>query len=195
MESIIEILKKAGVSVPQNAESEIVKAVNENYKTIAEFDRRKNQDQQRIKTLEDNVNTLSDKITSLSVDGKEVEDLRQKVADFEAAEAARKSKEEAEMQLTAMKKRFDPLSGERKFLNEGTENWIFEKFQAAVTEKNNAGRSDSDIFEEIVKDQNVFANPQQRNIVLPPASGSQNTNKAVLDELYGDNPFYQNKGV
>lgn len=109
-------------------------------------------------------------IETLKGNGEDVEKLRQTISDYETKEKNRADAEAKAKELEALKARFNPLKKDNKFLNEGTEKWMFEEFSKALTLEENKGKSDTDIYEAIAKDKNIYENPNSK-FVNPPASG------------------------
>lgn len=172
MKDILEILKENGIEVEESKHSEIRKAVSENYKAINEHNK-------KVEKLTEQVNSANETITELKgkledAEKVDVKALQDKIKEFEDAEEVRKQKETAAKEQEALKARFSPLKGENKFLNEGTENWMFEEFKKAIVLEENKGKSDSDIFAAITKDKNIYENPNSK-FVNPPAAGGNGT--------------------
>lgn len=63
----------------------------------------------------------------------DVEALQKKITDYEQAEQTRKQEETAAKELQALKERFAPLKGEHKYINEYTENAMFDEFKNALS--------------------------------------------------------------
>lgn len=165
MKDIFEILKDNGIDVETEKQADIRKAFAENYKTINEHNK-------KVEKLTEQVNTANDTITDLK--GKledanqvDVKALQDKIKEFEDAEADRVQKENAQKETEALKARFNPLKGENKFLNEGTESWMFGEFKNALNLEENKGKSDAEIFAAITKDKNIYENPNTK-FVNPP---------------------------
>lgn len=155
MKNIIEILKEQGIEIESDKEKELSKAVAANYKTINEFNSVTEKLKTEISDKETAINTLNEQINSLS-DTSELDGLKQKVKEYEEAEQANKERIEQQKAYDADKTRFDKLKGENEYYNEGTEKWVFEDFRKAISADENKGKSDSEIFEALVKDKDVF---------------------------------------
>lgn len=173
MKDIFEILKDNGIDVEAEKQADIRKAFAENYKTINEHNK-------RVENLTEQVNTANETITDLK--GKledaskvDVKALQDKIKEFEDAEADRVQKENAQKETEALKARFSPLKGDNKFLNEGTESWMFSEFKNALTLEENKGKSDADIYAAITKDKNIYENPNGK-FINPPADGGKTEN-------------------
>lgn len=169
MKDIFEILKDCGIEVAEDKRSDVRKAVAENYKTINEHNKSVEKLTEQVNTANGTINDLNGKLEDANkVDVKALQD---RIKEFEDAEESRKQKEAAQKETDALKARFEPLKGENKFLNEGTENWIFGEFRNALDLEENKGKSDADIFADITKDKNIYENPNTK-FIQPPVHGS-----------------------
>lgn len=98
MKNIEQILKDAGIEVTDEQKSSINKAVAENYKTIAEFDKQV----KKTETAESNAETLQTQLndaqeTIKGFDGVDVEKLNKDIADWKAR--AEKAEKDAEAKI------------------------------------------------------------------------------------------------
>ena len=77
MKNIIEILKESNIELTKEQQESITKLVNENYKTIAEFDKQK----EKLSLAENNAKEIQTKFDDFkkSYDGVDVEELRNKI--------------------------------------------------------------------------------------------------------------------
>ena len=77
MKNIIEILKESNIELTKEQEESITKLVNDNYKTIAEFDKQK----EKLSLAENNAKEIQTKFDNLkkNYDGVDVEELRNKI--------------------------------------------------------------------------------------------------------------------
>ncbi len=191
MKDIFEILKDNGIEVEESKHKDIRRALNEHYIAV-------NEHTKKIDSLNEQISTANDTITDLK--GRledaakvDVKALQDKIKEFEDAENVRKQNETAAKEIEALKTRFSSLKGENKFLNEGTENWIFEEFKKAISLDENKSKSDADIYAAITKDKNIYENPNRR-LTSPKVGGSstQKGDEAYLSKFYEGNPFYKN---
>ena len=185
MKDIFEILKGHSIEVPEDKIAEIRKAVAENYKTINEFNTRVDKLNDDLKTANKTITDLNDKIKEF--DGVDIKGLQDTIQKYKDDEAARKDAEEKAATLKALKDRFAPLRGDKEFLNEGTEQWMFSEFEKAVALDENKGKGDTEIFEAITKDKNIYKNP---NTVYqnPPAGGGASDDDAKARAVMGLSP-------
>lgn len=77
MKNIIEILKESNIELTKEQEESVTKLVNDNYKTIAEFDKQK----EKLSLAENNAKDIQTKFDKFkeSYDGVDVEELRKKI--------------------------------------------------------------------------------------------------------------------
>jgi hypothetical protein len=129
------------------------------------------------------LNAANDTIAQLKKDGEDTEKMKKTIADYEAKEQKRLDDEKAANELKALKDRFTPLKGDKSFLNEGTENWIFEQFKSALSLDENKGKSDADIYEAITKDKNIYATPNKK-IEIPSVGGAKQDEKTEFKHFF-----------
>lgn len=194
MKDIIDILKDSGIEVAEDKTTDLRKAVAEHYKTINEFNKKLD----KLGDYEKQLSTANDTITDLkgklqNAEKVDVEALQQKIADYEQAEQTRKQDEKAAKELQALKDRFAPLKGEHKYINEYTENAMFDEFKNALSLDENKGKSDSDIYATITKDKNIYENPNQRLVIPPVRTNGKHTDSEYMTQFYADNPYYKEK--
>ena len=181
MKDIFEILKDNGIEVPEEKHKELRRSLNENYIAINEHTKKLEKANEQINSANDTITDLKGKLEDVSKVN--VKALQDKIKEFEDAEEARKQNESAAKELEALKARFAPLKGENKFLNEGTENWIFGEFKNALTLEENKGKSDADIFAAITKDKNIYENPNPK-FINPPVGGGKGAEKAEFKRFF-----------
>ena len=91
MKNITEILKDVGVEVPEDKQSELNRALSENYKTVAEFDKKlRKSDEERDAWRE---RAEAAEKTLEGFDGVDIETMNRELADWKrkAEEAEKKS--------------------------------------------------------------------------------------------------------
>ncbi len=169
MENILEILKSANVELTEDQKKTVTEAVKKSYRGIEEFEDKKN----RILELKKLNDDLSEKIKNFDGDKSKLEDLQKKLADFEAAEVKRKEEQQAAELEKTIRERFAPLKGDNEFYNSYAEKETYEEFKKAVSDKTNAGRSDSDIYAAIIKDKDVYK-PKEK-FINPPVGGESSS--------------------
>lgn len=188
MKNIFEILTENGIEIPEEKKDTIKRSVFENYKTVKEFETQKN----KLDTATETINGLQTEIETLKTSGADVEELQKRLTEYENAETERRNREAEEAKTAALKSRFSPLKGEKIFLNEGTENWIFSEFVKALDEEKYKGKGDTEIYEEITKDKNIYTNPNSSFKTPPVGSCSQDSgDESYLQSYYKGNPFFK----
>ena len=184
MKDIFEILKDNGIEVEADKQADIRKAFAENFKTVNEYNK-------KVEKLTEQLNSANDTITDLNTkledaNKVDVKGLQDRIKEFEDAEETRKQNEAAAKETEALKTRFSSLKGDNKFLNEGTENWIFGEFKNALELEENKGKGDAEIYAAITKDKNIYENPNK--MVNPPAGtpgGKADQRTATLMKAMG----------
>lgn len=170
MKDIFDILKDNGIEVADETKTDLRKAIAEHYKTVNEVNKKVEKYEERLSTAYDTITDLKGKLQN--AEKVDVEALQNKIADYEQAEQKRKNDEAAAKANEALKGRFAPLKGEHKFINEYTENAMFDEFKKALDLDENKGKSDSDIYAAITKDKNIYENPNK--LIIPPVGSPSN---------------------
>jgi hypothetical protein len=183
MKDLFTILTENEIEVPEEKKTAVKKAVEENYKTINEF----NKKVEKLTTAEETIKDLNDKIGKIEADGTAIDELKQKVADYEKAEADRKDAEEKAKKTAALRKRFDGLKGDKEYVGGGDDGYIakgiFGEFCDALSDEANQGKSDSEVYEAIIKDRPIFVNPNQ-TLDMPEANPDGNTEKPKFKNFF-----------
>lgn len=179
MKDIKAILAEHELS--DDARASIEKAVVENYRSIEEVEKRR----ARISELEAQNTELSEQVKALEGDGEQLEALRKQVADFEAAETARKEAEAEKAKRDSFRSVFDAAVGEREFANQLVADTVFERVYKAC--QSDAGTGAKDALEAAVKDADgIWKNPQQDPKKMPNpddvSAGRQKTAQEEKDE-------------
>lgn len=121
----------------------------------------------KVKGYEAKIGELESKTGDSESIKNELETLKKTIEE----ENNKKQVEESERLLTEnIRKTF----GDKKFINEFTQTAIENSIKEALKKQENAGRSATEIFEELTKDKDgIFANPNQV-IDIPGANGLDN---------------------
>jgi len=143
--------------------------------------------------LEDLQKQLSDKesmIADLSekakaIDGTEatLKELQNKITTYEQTEQAKIEQEKQAKINQELLERFSAIKGEQKFNHDLVEKGRFEEFKKALADEQFKGKGDSDIFQAIVKPEDL-ANPQQQPIIMP--GGNIGTHKSLESMSYDE---------
>lgn len=159
-----EFLKELGLT-----EEQIGKIQAESGKDVQKEKDKAADIQAKLDEANNQITALNESIKGSEGDAQKIKDLQAKVEGYEKAEKDRKAAEEAAAKEAGIRARFDGLKGANQYLNEGTETWILNEFKKALDVKENAGKSDADIYASVIKDKNVFAGKQK--LTIPPAKG------------------------
>ena len=182
MKDLFTILADNQVEITDEQKSAIKKEFNENYKTIAEFNKKVDEIKTKDEELDAKgkaIDEMKTQIEALESDNAGIEDLKSKIADYEKAEQDRKDNAEKEKKIEGLKARFSPLKGDKNYFNEYVENGIFEEFCKALDDEANTGKSDAEIYEALTKDKNIYANPNQVVDIPGASSGGEKENDAI----------------
>ena len=98
----------------------------------------------------------------------EMENLKQKITDFEAKETARIEQEKATKAEQTLNNNILAVFGDRKFSSEYAKNGLLSDIKAEMKKEENQGKGIKDIFEELTKDKTgIFENPNQFQDMTP----------------------------
>lgn len=114
--------------------------------------------------LEDNKTTISELKSQIEKSPKsdEMENLKNKIAEYEKNEADRTAKQKAKEEDDILTKNITDVFGDKKFVNDFTKNAIMNEIKTALKDSANMGKSAKDLFEEITNGKDgIFANPNQ----------------------------------
>lgn len=112
--------------------------------------------------LEDNKNTINDLKSQIEKAPKsdEMENLKNKIAEYEQKEADRTAIEKAKAEDDILTKNITDVFGDKKFVNDFTKNAVMNEIKTALKDSANMGKSAKDLFEEITNGkEGIFANP------------------------------------
>ena len=93
-----------------------------------------------------------DTITKLEESAEDVAGLKATIEEYKQKELEAKKAHEAEVYEKNMQDRFNAIVGDSKFVNEFTKAGAYDEFKKAISDTANAGKSDKDIYSELVKD-------------------------------------------
>lgn len=187
MKDIKAILSEHGENLTSEQVEKITEAVNSNYKTINEYQKKT----ERISQLETKNEELTEQVGNLKGDSEEVEKLRSQVELYMQEEKDRKEKEEAQAKRDQFKQVFDSAVGERVFANDLVRESVFDRVYKKCSEDTGAGAKET--LESLTKDMpGVWENPQHAVHMMPNAADiSTITNdsaaaakKSLLSQLF-----------
>lgn len=171
MKDIKAILSEHGEGLTDEQAKAIADAVNANYKTINEYQKKTD----RLTELEKQNATLTEQVGNLEGEGEELKKLRTQVEEFEEAEKQRKAEDEKAQKREAFKAVFDAAVGEREFANDILRESIFERVYNKCSEDTGAGAKET--LDELTKDMpGVWENPQSAPHKMPNAADVTTSN-------------------
>lgn len=188
MKDIKAILNEHCEGLTEEQITAVTKDVIANYKTINEFNDKK----ERISQLEAQNKELSEQVGNLQGDSEEIVTLREQVKAFEDAENTRKEQEEADKKREAFRAVFNDAVGDREFANDLMRDVLFERVYDKCADDTGIGAKDA--LESLTKDMTgVWVNPQNAPHNMPNAANvSTNQNddtaaaakRSLLKELF-----------
>lgn len=146
---------------------------------------------------ENSFNTLTQEFETLKTNNANAADWEKKFNDL-SAEIAEKEKQaklerEAKEKADMIESRFNTVVGDRKFTHEAIKADYLHKFGEALDNKDFMGKSDADIFHELIKDDKNALENVQMQLNMPggqPAGGANQEPKSLLEALQAQ---YENK--
>ena len=119
----------------------------------------------KLSAANETIKALEGQLEQLKAAGKDADVLTSKIAELQKIIDDRKATDEANAAEAAALERFNAAVGEKKFINEFTQKGIFDEFRAAMADKTNAGKADTDIFKGLTENRaGLFESPQSVNI-------------------------------
>ena len=114
----------------------------------------------------------------------EMENLKQKITDFEAKETARIEQEKATKAEQTLNNNILAVFGDRKFSSEYAKNGLLSDIKAEMKKEENQGKGIKDIFEELTKDKTgIFENPNQFQDMTPMEDIDNTVSKETFDKM------------
>ncbi len=120
------------------------------------------------------ITELTEKAKALDGTESTLKELQDKIAAYEKGESERIEAEKQAKINQELLERFNAIKGEQKFNHDLVEKGRFEEFKKALADEQFKGKGDLDIFQAIVKPEDL-ANPQQQPIIMPGGSNTQPT--------------------
>ncbi len=146
---------------------------NEIDKTKEEFKTEIDGYKEKIKTLEESVETLPD--------SNELEELKTELQKMKEAEEERTKLAKQEEEDKALTSKIIEVIGEKEFVNDYTKKSVINEIKSAINDEANKGKSYKDIFEELTKDkEGIFVNPN--TVEIPPAGDINKTSSREAHE-------------
>ena len=138
------------------------------------------EDIEKYKTTIDDLKGQIEKAPS----SEEMENLKQKITDFEAKETARIEQEKATKAEQTLNNNILAVFGDRKFSSEYAKNGLLSDIKAEMKKEENQGKGIKDIFEELTKDKTgIFENPNQFQDMTPMGDIDNTISKETFDKM------------
>ncbi|MBO5831548.1 MAG: phage scaffolding protein [Alistipes sp.] len=158
MKNIIDILREAGVDVPEERQASVTKTVADNYKTVAEFEKVAKKRDEYKESLENVEGQLK------GFEGVDVDNLKGQISSLTAQLEREKQERQADSARAKREANVQAFLSGKKFINGITETSIREQILTALGE--NTGESVEQVFSRITTDDN---GEQLPNIFAPEA--------------------------
>ena len=114
----------------------------------------------------------------------EIENLKQKITDFEAKETARIENEKTAKAEEILNNNILAVFGDRKFSSDYAKNGLLADIKAEMKKEENQGKGIKDIFDELTKDRtDIFANPNQFKDMTPMGDIENTVSKEAFDKM------------
>lgn len=112
--------------------------------------------QAKLDTATADLTAAKSTITQLEASKGDVEKLQKEIDDFKAAEKQRNEAAAAAAARAAIETRFDAVAKGKTFVHDMVRSGVLGDFEKALADKANVGRSDADVFGDLVKDKGYF---------------------------------------
>lgn len=152
--------------------------------------------QAKLDTANADLTAAKNTISQLEASKGDVEKLQQQIDSYKAAEDQRKQEAEAAEARAAIESRFNAVANGKTFLHDMVRKGVLDDFEKALADKANIGRSDADVFGDLVKDKGYFKpeNGGSENMGgANPNAGGTGDDSALSDADYYAKVFAKNK--
>lgn len=109
-----------------------------------------------LKAAQDALATANATIAEMEKNKGDVAALQKQIDDYKAADEARKQAEQAAQARQQLLSRMDAVMNGRQFIVDELRDLVADRFQEAINDRANVGRSDADVFEALVRDKGYF---------------------------------------
>lgn len=111
----------------------------------------------------------------------DLENLKNKIADFEKKEADRVAREEKEKADKTLTSNILAIFGDKKFTSEYAKNGLLADIKSELDKEENKGKGIKDIFDTLTKDRtDIFVNPNQVQDMPGMGDSEENTTKKEI---------------
>lgn len=136
-----------------------------------------------IANYKNTINDLKDQVQK-APDSKEIENLKNKIADYEQKETDRLAKEKAEKEEQALNTNILNVFGDKKFTSDYAKTGLMNDIKLELKKDENKGKGINDIFNELVKDRtDIFANPNQVKDMAGMGDVDTDVSKEAFDKM------------
>ena len=151
-------------------------------------------------TASNELKTAKETIAELEKNAKNADDLQKVIDQYkqeqEKREADAKAAEERAERFGRFEKAHSEVGKDAKWLNDFTRDGIFSKFEAALADAGNKGKSDVQIYESLVKDDKglrpgLFEAKATASGTQPGMGGNAGGAANYAEKKYENNPFVQ----
>lgn len=130
---------------------------------------------EQLEDVKNQLNTANETIKSF--DDMDVDGIKKELQDYKDKEAQRIADEEKAIKEKELTERIEKAFGDSHFINDFTRKQLISDMKTALEDKANVGKSDTDIFYALTKDQeNIFVNPNQPTEIPPMGEVGQTQN-------------------
>lgn len=122
----------------------------------------------KVKELNGTIANLEKQVEELKEADPEA--LQKKIDELQKNIDDRKKADEDAEKESRLSERFNAATGDKKFINDFTKNGVLGEFKKALDNEENKGKSDKEIYEDLVKDRDgIFQNPNN-SVDIPPSN-------------------------
>ncbi|MGL5511906.1 MAG: hypothetical protein ACRDBM_01535, partial [Sporomusa sp.] len=146
MKNILTILKEAGIEIPEDKKETINKAVLENYKTVADYDKATAKRDEYKESLDDVQEKLG-KFKDVNLD-----DLQGQITTLTNSLQAEKDARAADARKVELEKSVETFLADKQFVNAITAASIKDKLTEELDKDTAKGKSIEDLFKGLVTD-------------------------------------------
>lgn len=127
-----------------------------------------NKQKDELTAANDALEKANNTIRDLEKNKGDVDALQKQIDDYKAADEQREADKKAAAERAELMERMSAVLGERKFTHDRLRDVVADDFCKALQDKANRSKSDKEIFDELTKDQNYFANQNAAQVNMPP---------------------------
>ena len=163
--------------------AEYGKSVGDSKEEISSLKSKIKDYEEKVKDYETKINDLSTKAENNQKIQEELDNLKKSIAE----ENMKKEQEEKERILT---KNIEEVFGDKKFINEYTKEAIIKEVKNQLNDKQNAGKSAKEIFENITKDKDGIFENDNKVTDIPPVNDNIDKKVDTSNEVKLNNSIF-----